>query len=110
MLHDIIHAIEHTMIHTWLMIPILFITYIVIIYVENKNSERLKEKMNKGLNPITSALFGIIPQCSLSVAIADLFNRNKVTVGTLLAVFISTSDEAILILFSASESWTSFRK
>lgn len=106
MLDQLLYVLKHVLSHTWMMIPILFIAYLVIIYVESKNNKKLKQRMEKGLSPIMGGFLGVIPQCGMSVAIADLFNRNKVSVGTLIAVFIATSDEAILILFSAGSDFS----
>ena len=73
-----------------------------MIYLERNTESRLKNALNspKGYGPLVGGLVGSIPQCGFSVAAADMFNRHKITVGTLIAVFISTSDEAIPVLLS----------
>ena len=73
-----------------------------MIYLERNTESRLKRALNSsnGYGPLVGGLIGCVPQCGFSVAAADMHNRNKITAGTLIAVFISTSDEAIPVLFS----------
>lgn len=82
-------------------IPILFGVYILVSYFEH-NTHRYLNFLKKAKNygPFVGATVGIVPQCGFSVAMADLYNKKSISVGTLIAVFIATSDEAIPILFS----------
>ena len=66
-----------------------------------QNSKMLKGKTS----PIFGSLFGSLPQCGFSVISTDLFTKGTVSVGALLAVYIATSDEALPIMLSHSDSW-----
>lgn len=84
------------------MIPILLVIYIGIELIEYKFGNKLREKIQKAgkIGPLAGAIAGSFPQCGFSVLIAALYTQRLVTIGTLLAVFISTSDEAIPVILS----------
>ena len=88
---------------TLLLLPFLFGTYLVLETVEAKAGgalERLLERV-RFLGPAVGAAAGAVPQCGVSAAAASLYAGGVITVGTLLAVFLSTSDELIPVLLSA---------
>ena len=88
---------------TLLLLPFLFGTYLVLETVEAKAGgalERLLERV-RFLGPAVGAVAGAVPQCGVSAAAASLYAGGVMTVGTLLAVFLSTSDELIPVLLSA---------
>ncbi|MEG1475728.1 MAG: putative manganese transporter [Longicatena sp.] len=82
------------------MLPFLFLTYFLMEYLEHKTSNSFQKHLEgaKKLGPLVGALLGIVPQCGFSVLASGLYMNNSISLGTLLAVFISTSDEAIPIL------------
>lgn len=84
------------------MLPFLFITYFVLEYIEHHESFRYQRRALtfKRFAPLFGALLGIVPQCGFSVIASGLFVDGAISMGTLLAVFISTSDEAIPILIA----------
>lgn len=84
------------------MLPFLFITYLVLEYLEHHESYAYQRKLLslKRFGPIFGSLLGIIPQCGFSVIASGLYVDGVVSLGTLIAVFISTSDEAIPILIA----------
>ncbi|MEG0371870.1 MAG: putative manganese transporter [Clostridium sp.] len=100
-------VVEHSFIDTIPMIPILLITFIFIEYIEHKFSKGLQTKIRSagGLGPLIGALIGIIPQCGFSVVAVALYSRNIVSLGTLISIFVATSDEAIPVLLSMPESY-----
>lgn len=100
-LKDVIHD-------TWTMLPLLYITYIVLEYFERKQTtdDRLFFALQK-FGPILGAFIGLIPQCGFSILAAMLFVQNNITLGTLLSVMIATSDEAIPILISNPNMYSS---
>ncbi len=82
------------------MLPFLFAAFLVIEALEHYSTEytrRLLVKVGKA-GPIVGALAGCIPQCGFSVLAANLYAGGIISPGTLLAVFLSTSDEAVLII------------
>jgi hypothetical protein len=91
-----------TLIDTAKMIPLLLIVYVGIELLEYKFGETIREKVQRAGNsgPAVGALAGSLPQCGFSVIATALYTQRLVTIGTLLAVYLSTSDEAIPIILS----------
>lgn len=108
MIDTIFHILHHTIEDTWLMLPLLYLTYLVIEYFERKenNDDRLFFSLQK-YGPLVGAFIGIIPQCGFSIIASMLFMQNNITLGTLISVFIATSDEAIPILIANPELYSS---
>ncbi len=102
-MHYIIHILEHSLIDSLKILPSLFIIYFLIEYLEHKNNNRAHHLFmkSKKAGPIFGGLFGSLPQCGFSVIASELYSKGSITLGTLFAVFIATSDEAIPILLSA---------
>ena len=96
--HDLSHTFIHAILDTINVFIVIFIIYILLSFVEDKLTQKI-EKNNK-YSPIIGASIGLIPQCGFSVVSADLYRKDKISIGTLLAVFISCSDEALPILLS----------
>ena len=86
------------------MLPFLFVAFLILEALEHYSSNRLTHffQHKKGGAAIAS-LLGCIPQCGFSTLISSLYCGGIVTVGTLIAVYLSTSDEAILILLAHSD-------
>lgn len=105
LLHAFLHALQET---AW-MLPFLFGAYILIEVLEHKVSGKMKRKlMHLGpLGPIGGALLGVVPQCGFSVTAANFYSGKLITLGTIIAVFLSTSDEAIPILISHPQHYGS---
>lgn len=82
--------------------PVLVIIYILIEFLELKTTFKVRSgKVLKGrFAPVAGAAAGLMPQCGFSVMATDMYAKRYLTIGTLLAVYISTSDEAIPILLS----------
>ena len=89
-------------------LPFIFVIYLLIEYAEHKKNSDLSHILMKTrkLGPVYGSFFGCIPQCGFSVIAADLFSKSAMTLGTLMAVFISTSDEAIPIILSNPKNFS----
>lgn len=83
-------------------LPFLLFIYIGIELLEYKFDDKIREKVEKSgkIGPLVGAVAGSLPQCGISVIATALFTQRLVTMGTLLAVYLSTSDEAIPIILS----------
>ncbi len=90
---------------TLAMIPWLLGIYIALEVLENKSESFIGEKISHrmGAAPLLGALFGCIPQCGFSVIAATLYTRRCISMGTLLAVFLSTSDEAVPVILAQQD-------
>lgn len=86
------------------LLPFLFVTYLLLEYLEAHMGNRTVAMIQKSgrLGPYAGALLGVIPQCGFSAAATNLYAGRVITVGTLLAVYLSTSDEMLPILLSES--------
>ena len=94
-------AILDAFLDTLKIFPFIFVIYVLIELLEHKTSfTRDRERLQGGLAPLIGAATGIIPQCGFSVMAAKLYGRGPIRTGTLLAVFLATSDEALIILLS----------
>ena len=100
------HFLEHAFFDSLKIVPFIFTIYLVIEYFEHKNNTWLSHRLmkSKKCGAIYGALLGSIPQCGFSVIAADLFSRRSVTMGTLIAIFVATSDEAVPIILSTPEN------
>ncbi|MEG0592850.1 MAG: putative manganese transporter [Coprobacillus sp.] len=90
---------------TWTMIPLLFIIYFLIEYFERKEKDYSQYLFHYG--PIFGAILGLVPQCGFSVLASLLFIDGRLSLGTLISVFIATSDEAIPILLTQPHAYNS---
>ncbi len=98
---SLLMILEEAAIDTLKTVPILFAVYILVSYFEHNSHKYINFfKKAEKFGPVIGASTGIVPQCGFSVAMADLYNKKSISLGTLIAVFIATSDEAIPILFS----------
>ena len=94
-------AILDAFLDTLKIFPFIFVIYVLIELLEHKTSfTRDRERLQGGLAPLIGAATGIMPQCGFSVMAAKLYDRGLIRTGTLLAVFLATSDEALIILLS----------
>ena len=97
-----LEIIQDTIIDGIKLLPFLFITYVIMEYLEHKTANKTKEIIKKSgkLGPLWGAILGIFPQCGFSAAAANLYAGRLITLGTLIAIFLSTSDEMIPVLIS----------
>lgn len=98
-----IDAILDSLLDTAKLLPILFLTYVLMEYLEHHAGGKLNRLLYKSrkAGPFFGALLGLVPQCGFSGAAASFYAGGAVTAGTLVAVFLATSDEMLPILISA---------
>lgn len=84
------------------LLPFLFITYLLMEYIEHKMKDKSKKIIKKSgkFGPIIGGALGVFPQCGFSAAAANLYAGRVITLGTLIAIFLTTSDEMIPVLIS----------
>lgn len=94
------HTVEHAFIDCLRMLPFLFAAFLLIEALEHYSGRLITKVMQKigRAGPIVGAAVGCVPQCGFSVMAANLYAGGVISVGTLLAVFLATSDEAVLII------------
>ncbi|MGN0551954.1 MAG: putative manganese transporter [Oscillospiraceae bacterium] len=102
---DALDIILDALIDAAKMIPFLFLAFLLMEFIEHKAGEHLEGILKRTgggrfIGSAAGALLGCIPQCGFSVAAANFYSGRLITMGTLLAVFISTSDEAIPVLLA----------
>ena len=98
----ILDALLDAVLDTAKLIPFLFITYMGMEYLEHKAEKHTTGMLEKAghFGPLIGAVVGILPQCGFSAAASSLFAGGVISVGTLIAVFLSTSDEMLPIFIS----------
>lgn len=101
-----LEVIEDTLIDAIKLLPFLFITYLIMEYIEHKMGEKSKKAIKKSgkFGPVIGSILGIFPQCGFSVSATNLYAGRVITLGTLIAVYLSTSDEMLPIFISEAVS------
>lgn len=96
----LLHFIEHALEDTLVLVPFLFVTYIALEALEHAAGARANAVVRRAgaAGPVAGALLGVVPQCGFSAMAATLYAGRVVTLGTLVAVFLSTSDEMLPML------------
>lgn len=99
---NMIDIILDTLIDSVKLLPFLFITYLVMEILEHQTGGKIQERIRTAgkFGPVWGGLLGIMPQCGFSAAASSLYAGRVITVGTLLAIYLSTSDEMLPILIS----------
>ena len=95
-------VILETIIDTLKLIPFLFLTYLAMEYLEHKTGEKTQKLVRKAgkFGPVIGGALGVVPQCGFSAAASNLYTGRVITPGTLIAIYLSTSDEMLPILIS----------
>lgn len=105
-MHAIIHSLKHSFIDSIKLLPFLFIAFFIIELIEHKLSDKSKDVISKSgkFGPILGGLLGLIPQCGFSVVATNLYITRILSLGTLISIYLSTSDEMLVILLSRNTS------
>ena len=90
------------LIDTLKLLPYLFITFLLLELLEHKLSKKNEKVLskNKKYGPILGGILGAVPQCGFSAMASSLFSSRVITIGTLVAIYLSTSDEMLPIMLS----------
>lgn len=101
-----LEVIEETLIDALKLLPFLFITYLIMEYIEHKISAKTKETIKRSgkLGPLIGSFLGIFPQCGFSVSATNLYSARVISLGTLISIYLTTSDEMLPILISENIS------
>ena len=86
-------------------IPFLFVAFLLMEYLEHSISKKRNILKNSKLGPVIGSILGVIPQCGFSAMATNLFSAKNITIGTLIAIYLSTSDEMLPILITNKVSF-----
>lgn len=95
-------VILNTIIDSLKLIPFLLVAFLIIELLEHKLNNKTKNIITKSkkIGPIIGSLLGVIPQCGFSVMATNLYITRIITLGTLISIYLSTSDEMLIIMIS----------
>jgi len=95
-------VILDTIIDSLKLIPFLLVAFLIIELLEHKLNNKTKNIITKSkkIGPIIGSLLGVIPQCGFSVMATNLYITRIITLGTLISIYLSTSDEMLIIMIS----------
>lgn len=98
--------LSHTLLDALKLIPFLFLAYLLMEFLEHRSESAAEAQLRRSgkIGPLIGGALGILPQCGFSVAAAGLYTGRVITTGSLIAVFLSTSDEMLPILLSEGTS------
>lgn len=96
--HPFIHTIEETI----KLIPFLFIAFLIIEFIEHKISKKNEKMLTKAgkFGPLLGSLLGLVPQCGFSVLATNLYITRIISLGSLISIYLATSDEMLIILIA----------
>lgn len=101
-LHIAGHVLEHSVADTLYLIPFLYVTYLLMEWLEHRTSGKSIEAIQRAgaAGPVVGAVVGVVPQCGFSAVASTLWAGRVITLGTLFAVYLSTSDEMLPIFLA----------
>ena len=99
-------VIKDSLLDVLKLIPFLLFAFLILEYIEHKLSKKNEKILsnNKKYGPLIGGVLGAFPQCGFSAMATKLFSSRVITLGTLIAVYLSTSDEMLPILISNGTS------
>jgi len=97
-----LEVIQDTLLDTIKLLPFLFVAFLIIEFIEHKLSNKQENIISKSgkLGPIVGALLGAFPQCGFSVLATNLYVTRIISLGSLISIYLSTSDELIPLMIS----------
>ena len=104
--NPMIDVILDTLLDVVKLLPFLFLTYLAMEYLEHKTGNKAETIVKKAgrFGPVIGGALGIVPQCGFSAAASNLYAGRVISLGTLMAIYLSTSDEMLPILISEQTS------
>lgn len=107
MIEHITHILIHTLEDSAKMLPFLYVAYLLIEAIERYHGQKIERALANGgrWGFVPGALLGCVPQCGFSAMASNFYSSRVITLGTLMAVFLSTSDEAIPMLMAVPDRW-----
>jgi hypothetical protein len=101
-MEEFLDIVKDTLIDGVKLLPFLFITFVLMELIEHKFGDKLNNKLKKvnKIGPLLGSLLGIIPQCGISASASNFYITRVISLGTLISVYLSTSDEMLPILIS----------
>lgn len=101
-----VDIILDTVIDSLKLIPFLFLAFLIIEFMEHKLGDKSKKVISKSkrFGPLMGSLLGVVPQCGFSVMATNLYVTRIISLGTLVSIYLSTSDEMLPILLSEKAS------
>lgn len=99
----LLDVIADTLVDALKLLPFLFLTYLAMEYIEHKAGDKAEKLVKKagGFGPLIGSILGIVPQCGFSTAASNLYAGRIITLGTLISIFLSTSDEMLPVFISS---------
>ena len=97
-----LEVIQDTLLDTIKLLPFLFVAFLIIEFIEHKLSNKQENIISKSgkLGPIVGALLGAVPQCGFSVLATNLYVTRIISLGSLISIYLSTSDELIPLMIT----------
>ena len=109
-MHEIFHALGHGCLHAFIdslkLLPFLFMAYLLLEWIEHKGGARMERIVRRAgaAGPLLGATVGAVPQCGFAAVASQLYAARIVSLGTLIAVFLSASDEMLPVLVAEGAS------
>lgn len=97
---EVLQVLADAALDTLKVLPILMIAYVLVEWAEHALGHKQAKLLSGKAAPLFGAAVGLLPQCGFSVAATDFYSKGRLTTGTLLAVYLSTSDEAVPVLLA----------
>ena len=103
----IIDIILDAVLDTLKLVPFLFLAYLALEFVEHKAGDGMQRFLRRAgkCGPLLGAVLGLVPQCGFSTASAGLYAARLISAGTVVAVFLATSDEMLPVMLGGRVSW-----
>ena len=97
-----LEVIQETIVDSVKLLPFLFLTFLLLEYIEHKMIKKNQNIIKKSgkFGPLLGGVLGIFPQCGFSVAATNLYAARIITIGTLISIYLTTSDEMLPIMLS----------